>query len=327
MMKDFPSSASDPLPAASPDSAKSLNITGSAPGPRRIRVHVFAGLAGVALALVISSGRLAGAAWEKISGSFTTESVSAVSPSQIDLDHEKPQRQAEILLERAVSHSEEDSDHINTQIESHIETWRNKIKWDSQLGELTNAALNSSDYSVRASSIEIQLAAYGLTKTEASVDALVRQAESVDHARKVWALWALGLLGNRGVESDRVVRVLSGYAQAERSDEDARRWAVEGLALVGTMPTIPVLLDVMHNDASAMVRERAACSLAQSGMLSREQRLAAVPQLINYSGDPALDPQTRSWAFQALADITHQRLPSDSSAWREWYRTSAGRAQ
>jgi hypothetical protein len=76
-----------------------------------------------------------------------------------------------------------------------------------------------------------------------------------------------------------------------------------------------------------MVRERAACSLAQSGMLSREQRLAAVPQLINYSGDPALDPQTRSWAFQALADITHQRLPSDSSAWREWYRTSAGRAQ
>ena len=35
-----------------------------------------------------------------------------------------------------------------------------------------------------------------------------------------------------------------------------------------------------------MVRERAACSLAESGMLSHEQRLAAVPQLINYSDDP-----------------------------------------
>ena len=29
------------------------------------------------------------------------------------------------------------------------------------------------------------------------------QAGSSDHAQKIWALWALGLLGNRGVESER----------------------------------------------------------------------------------------------------------------------------
>jgi hypothetical protein len=80
----------------------------------------------------------------------------------------------------------------------------------------------------------------------------------------------------------------------------------------------------MHDDPSATVRERAACSLAQSGMLSREQRLIAVPQLINYSGDPALDAQTHAWAFQALADITQQRLPNDSAAWRNWYLNNSG---
>ena len=68
-----------------------------------------------------------------------------------------------------------------------------------------------------------------------------------------------------------------------------------------------------------MIRERAACGLAQSGMLSREQRLRAVPRLLDYAGDFALDDQTRGWVFQALRDITGQSLPRDPSAWREWY--------
>jgi HEAT repeat protein len=80
----------------------------------------------------------------------------------------------------------------------------------------------------------------------------------------------------------------------------------------------------MHNDPSALVRERAACSLAESGMLTHEQRLTAVPQLINYSDDSALDAQTHSWAFQALGDITKQRLPNDSAAWRSWYQAAGG---
>jgi hypothetical protein len=78
----------------------------------------------------------------------------------------------------------------------------------------------------------------------------------------------------------------------------------------------------MHNDRSPLVRERAACSLAESGMLSHEQRTIAIPELINYSGDPALDQQTRGWAFQALGDITKKRLPNDTAAWREWYASS-----
>ena len=68
-----------------------------------------------------------------------------------------------------------------------------------------------------------------------------------------------------------------------------------------------------------MIRERAACSLAQSGMLSAKQRLTAVPQLLDLADSGALDDETRSWVFQALRDITGQSLPRDATAWRRWY--------
>jgi HEAT repeat protein len=243
---------------------------------------------------------------------------------------QKPQRQAEILLEQAVSHSHgEAKTDIETKarIDARVESWRGKLKWDSQLGQLTTVALNSEDRGVRESAIEVQLAAYGLSKNESTVDNLVSQANSSDHVQKVWALWTLGLMGNRGIESDRVVQVLTAHLNARDGDEDSMRWAVEGLALVGTTPTVAPLLDAMRNDPSPLVRESAACSLAQSGMLSSEQRMTAVPQLINYSNDPALDAQTHAWAFQALSDITKQRLPNDSAAWRSWYESAVASGQ
>ena len=135
-------------------------------------------------------------------------------------------------------------------------------------------------------------------------------------------------MGNRGVETDRVVQVLTAHLKDSRNNsDDSRRWAVEGLALVGTTSTIAVLLETMHDDRSPLVRERAACSLAESGMLTHEQRLMAVPELINYSSDPALDAQTHAWAFQALNDITKQHLPNDSGAWRKWYENSGAGGQ
>src|SRR5271167_1286537 len=290
---------------------------------------IVAVMLGVVLALMVSGGGAA-AVWGKAASMFSPPRISHPSAAAADpeLDRQKPQRQAEILLERAVSGSGESTaqseDQMAALIDARVDAWRGKLKLDKQLGELTTVVLNSKNRSLRASAIEVQLAAYGLTKNESSVDALVRQADSSDHAQKTWALWSLGLLGNRGVGSDRVVKVLTAHLKnsGNNQDEDVRRWAVEGLALVGTTSTIVPLLNAMHNDPSPLVRERAACSLAQSGMLTHEQRLAAVPQLINYSDDPALDAQTHAWAFQALADITKQRLPNDSTAWRNWYQTA-----
>jgi hypothetical protein len=285
-------------------------------------LHLAAMMAGIGLAVVVSSGGGMATVWGKFSHpSARQKSVETISgvPSDRDLDGQKPQRQAEILLERAVGRSQGATD----QIEARVDGWRGKLEWDAQLGQLTTAALNSRDREVRDSAVEVQLAAYGLSKSGSMVDALVRQASSPDHARKIWALWGLGLLANRGVETNRVVKVLSAHLKdGQRNDhtaEDSRRWAVEGLALVGTNSTIVPLLEAMRDDPSAAVRERAACSLAESGMFTHEQRMIAVPRLIQLSGDAALDEQTRGWAFQALGDITGQRLPNDSAAWQRWY--------
>jgi hypothetical protein len=298
------------------------------PATRRA-LHSVAMIVGIAFAFLLSIGGGPVAVWGKTASLFASRPNPELPAelSETSLDHQRPQKQAELLLERAVSHSTGDSNQIAAWIESRSDAWRGKLQWDSQLGDLTTVALNSKDLSVRTSAIEVQLAAYGLTKTESTVDALARQADSRDHQKKIWALWALGLLGNRGVEPERVVQVLaahlkdSGKDKSKEKEEDSRRWAVEGLALVGTTPTIAPLLEAMRSDPSPMVREHAACSLAQSGMLSRQQRLMAVPQLIDFSADPALDAQTRAWAFQALADITQQHLPNDSAAWRNWYQT------
>jgi HEAT repeat protein len=206
-----------------------------------------------------------------------------------------------------------------------VDAWRGKLKWDAQLSALTAAALNSKDDAARDSAVEVQLAAYGLIKSGSTVDALERQANSSDHSRKVWALWALGLMGNRGIQTERVVDILTAHlkeidGKSVGLSEDARRWVVESLAMVGTAATITALLDAMHNDPSPMVRESAAANLAESSMLSRNQRILAVPQLINFSDDPSLDAQTHLWAFQALGEITRERVPSTSAAWRDWYR-------
>jgi hypothetical protein len=248
----------------------------------------------------------------RFSNLFAANADMATSPVQ-DSSQLAPQTQAEILLEQAVNRN----DGAVEQISAQAEQWQGKVKWTSQIATLTTAALNSSDMRVRESGIEVELAAYGLGKNSVSLNYLLRTAASTDHAQKIWALWALGLMGNRGIEPERVVETLQGHLKD--SDEDSRRWAVEGLALVGTPDTIPLLLAAMHDDASPMVRERAACSIAASGMLTQEQRLSAVPQLLNYTEDAKLDARTHEWAFQALGDITHQRLPNDPAAWRSWW--------
>lgn len=281
---------------------------------------------GIVAALIFSGSGTGGALWGKIASASSLQETglpkTATRPQlPSDLDRLNPQQQAETLLERAIARA----DGATQQIEMRADGWRGKLKWDGQLSELSSAALNSKDENVRDCAIEVQLAAYGLRKDDSTIDLVLRQAESSDHSRRVWALWALGLLGNRGIETDRVVEILGEHlknfqGKPDARSEDARRWAVESLALIGTTATLTPLLDAMHNDPSPMVRERAAASLAESGMLSRNQRLLAVPQLISFSDDPSLDDQTHTWAFQALGAITRERLPNNSAVWRDWYQ-------
>jgi len=315
------------LPASSSTSAPANKSAASTAAAKARVLSALATGIGILAALV---GAVVGGPHgfiHKILGSTSTQQGGreAGNISARDLNRENAQEQAETLLTRAVSHSAGATD----EIQSRIDSWRGQLSLDPQLSQLTTAALNSDAPSVRASGVEVQLAAYGLDKHVTTVDRLLHQADSSDHAQKIWALWTLGLLGNRGVESDRVVEALTAHLEgaAKDVDEDSRHWAVEGLALVGTEATIAPLLRALHDDPSPLVRERAACSLAESGMLAHEQRMTAIPRLIDYSDDPSLDAQTHAWVFQALSDITGRRLPRDAVAWRNWYQASVGKNQ
>ena len=283
---------------------------------------LFAVAVGIVLAGFFATGN-ARAAFDQIARFLTLQgkpepaSPVLLSEHEIEnLDHETPQKQAEILLERAVNHYEG----ANDQIAVRVEGWWGKLKFTPQFNSLITTALNSSDLRVRAAGIELDLAAMGAIKSPATIERLAQHAENGPSSQRVWALWELGLLGNRGVEPQRVNEIL--VSQLQDPDPEVRHWAVEGLAYLGTNETIAPLLKTFHDDTSAMVRERAACSLAQSGMLTQEQRRSVIPQLLEYADDAALDAQTHGWVYQALRDITGQTLPNDSSSWKSWYETN-----
>jgi hypothetical protein len=237
------------------------------------------------------------------------------------LDRMRPQQQAEALLELAVANSDGAVGEINARVDH----WHRKIAWTSHMSALIAAALNSKDRTVREAGVEVEIVSYGLAKNQASLDYVLKYAESSDHGYKIWALWALGLLGNRGVGTDQVVQVLT--AHLNDPDEDSRRWAVEGLALTGADAAIAPLLKTMHDDPAPNVRGRAAAGIAEAGLFTSEQRFRAIPQLLNYTDDRSLDAQTQGYAFHALRDITHQNLPNNTAAWRGWYETKKKQGQ
>jgi HEAT repeat protein len=282
---------------------------------------LFAVATGILLAMPLATSTARGA-WRGI-GQFLSwhakPTVSRTITSDRDLDHQDAQQQAELLLQRAVNRDDGATD----QITARAERWQGKLQLSSQLNGLITAAFNANDLRVRAAAIEVDLAALGVAKTSASVELLSRQAESGSQSQRIWALWKLGLLGNRGIEPQRVNQILMSHLRD--ADPEVRHWAVEGLAYLGTDDSIAPLLQEFHDDPSPMVRERAACGLASSGMFTPEQRRSLVPQLLNYADDASLDAQTHAWVYHALRDITGQSLPDEATAWKNWYdsRSSA----
>lgn len=226
------------------------------------------------------------------------------------------QKEAEQLLQRAAANDAA----ATAQIEARASSWRGKISLTPQLSNLITVGLNANDLRVRAATIQLDLAAMNADQDTGAVDRLATQADSTDHATRIWAIWTLGLIANRGVERERITDLL--VAHLADSDVDSRHWAVEALSYVGTDDTIPPLLKSLHDDPSPTIRERAACALAESGMLTNQQRRTAIPTLLTYAEDPSLDAQTHAWTYHALRDITAQNLPDDASAWRMWYSSS-----
>jgi HEAT repeats len=225
------------------------------------------------------------------------------------------QEQMEFLLGAAINHDRGATDLIA----KYSESWSGKLKRTQRWQDLETTALYSNDLRVRAAAIEINLIVNSLEKTDDTASRLMEAAEQEPSSRS-WYEWELGMLASRGVQPDRIHEWLA--ASLHDKDQQVRFWAVEGLAHIGSDDTIKNFLDVLRNDPSMEVRERAGCSLAKSGMLTREQRMKAVPGLLELTDDPALNATTRSWVYQALREITDESLPNDPAAWRNWYSRS-----
>ena len=288
-------------------------------GPERNRAPFAVALVILAIVL-LAGGASARAAWEQIArvlsldGKPEPASANVLSAHHLEaLDSMTPQEQAEFLLERAVNHYEG----ATRQIESRLPAWRGRIEPGERFENLFRVAINSDDLRVRAAAVEIDILTRKLEKNTETVDRLEPIARTGDQGPRANALWDLGLIGGRGVEQSRIASII--FASVGDQNVNIRYWAVEGLAYLATDDVIDPLLNIFHDDPSPMIRERAACSLAQSGMLNKEQRMRAVPRLLDFAGDGALDDQTRSWVFQALRDITGANLPHDATAWRAWY--------
>lgn len=256
----------------------------------------------------------------KLQGKPVPASANVLSEHELEqLDQMDPQVQAELLLERSINHYKG----ANDEIAKRAARWRGDIQLDDKLNGLFMTALNSDDLRVRAAALEVDMAARNLEKTSARMDGLEPTARDGEQGPRVSALWDIALLGNRGVDPDRAANIL--LASIHDSNDNVRYWAVEGMATLGTDATIGPLLETLHDDPSPNIRERAACGLAQSGMLSEKQRRTAVPKLIEYADDQSLDAQTHSWIYQALRDITGQSLPHEPGAWQQWYDSNDGK--
>ena len=260
------------------------------------------------------------AAWEPIARLVSLRDAPQPASANVLSDHEiealdgmPPQSQATLLLERSINHYRG----ANEEIARRVGGWRGKIELDARLNNLFVTAINSDDLTVRVAGIEVDIAARNLVKNLETVDRLETVARLGEQGPRANALWDLALIGNRGVDQDRIAEIL--LASIHDPNVNIRYWAVEGLAYLATDAAIAPLLAIFHDDPSPMIRERAACGLAQSGMFSAGQRLTAVPRLLDFAQDGGLDPETRTWVFQALRDITGQRLPQDAAAWRKWY--------
>jgi HEAT repeat protein len=290
---------------------------------RRYALPVIA-LAAVSTLAGFETSRFRGASTNLVQASSLSEiptpSASSANPALDAISHLAPQQQAEGLLERAIARDNDSLDLIG----KNVDGWRGQVRNTDRLFDLVHTAMNSDDLRVRSSALEIDLAANNLSKSPQSVAHLVQELRE-NPADRSWVLWRLGALGNRGVEPQLVLTQLLIYVHDR--NEETRYWAVEGLATLGGDATIDPLLDSFAHDSSARVRKRAGCNLAKAGMLTKEQRLAAVPELLNFFDDDALDSTTRGWVYGALRLITGAELGNDADAWRKWWanRDTAGR--
>ncbi len=221
------------------------------------------------------------------------------------------QAQAEQTLKELASGDPAAADLVLSQSDN----WTGNTQRTQNTEQLVTAAINLPDMHAREAAIQAQLALDGIPRNETGLNTL-KQAVGNPRQRP-WVLWSLGALGNRGIDPVHIAKILESYLNDPAPY--VRAEAVDGLALLATDETVPMMLDRFRNDPSPIVQEHSACDISQSGMYTHAQRMRAAASLVGWLDDPLLTGQQRTWTFQALRDITGAPLGSDPAAWREWW--------
>jgi len=305
--------ASTTLPSATSDN--SLQVSAGAPPRPASTAAVNAAWRSAAIAIGAAAGfvilGLNFLGRQTSTGQSRRGPARVISRSSLD-----PARQAEAeqLLQKVVAGDTSAADQV-LQVSGN---WTGKTHRTPKSEQLMGAALNSPDLHAREAAMQAELALDGVTLDDAGLKAVEQAA--VNPSSRVWALWMLGALGNRGVDPFHTTKVISSYLTD--TQVDVRAAAVNGLSLVGTEETIPLLLDRFRNDPSPVVQERAAASLAESGMYTPPLRMMAASSLVSWLDDSLLTPAQHEWALHALRDISGQDLGRDASRWRDWYSGS-----
>ncbi|HKV26524.1 MAG TPA: HEAT repeat domain-containing protein [Candidatus Acidoferrum sp.] len=230
------------------------------------------------------------------------------------------QDQAEELFERAIEHD----DHARELFKQHIQEWIGHIRLTERMKELERRSEFSSDLRVRYENADMNLALDGWQENEQAADMLIARAQS-DQGYRAAAVYFLGMLAGRGVAYEKIYPVLLNYAKRD-PDPIVRQWAVEGMRYLGKPEALDELFDSFTHDPSMNVRDRAGCNISDCGNFTRAQRMRMVPKFLELVLDSKTDPQTRSWSFLALHEITDENLPANAEAWRDWYgRDGAGK--
>ena len=241
-------------------------------------------------------------------GPFLQSSMSTRRIHRVDVNK---QAEVEGLLERIAAGDSSATDEALAKSEG----WTGQTHRSPKTDQFITVDLNSNDMRAREAAIQTQLAIDGVTKDQTGLHMLKQAA--ANPKQRMWALWMLGALGNRGVDSAQATTIIASYLNDP--DVNVRAAAVNGLGLVGTDETIPLMLDRFRNDPSPMVQERAACSIAESGMYTHEQRMVAASNLVGWLDDSLLTTPQRAWTVHALSDISGQNFGQDSAAWHRWY--------
>jgi hypothetical protein len=204
------------------------------------------------------------------------------------------------------------------QVLSQTDDWTGRTRRTPAANQSIMTTLNQHDLRARAAALQATLAMDGVSRDEAGLNRL--EAAAATPNQRAWALWMLGALGNRGVEPDHIAKILETYLSDP--DPNARAGATDGLGILATDETVPMLLDRFRSDPSPLVQERAACALAEAGMYTHEQRMVAAASMVVWLEDAPLGPQQKLWTEHALRDISGQDFGTDAAAWQRWYRES-----